>query len=150
MSPEFTVNVMTTSSNPAPLICDMTTASDTPQERMAEYCRLFEHALAGRERTSDAAILRFTARAGVEAWVRDLADREAVCCPFFNYTVTEHDGQVSYKIAGDDDPIVQAILDEFYRLPERIGDGLTGLLQRLHDTGLVVHTSDDGTVISAT
>lgn len=117
---------------------------------MAEYGRLFGHALTGRERTHDAAILRFTARAGVEAWVRDLAEREAACCPFFNYTVTEHDGQVSYKIGGDADPIVQSILDEFYQLPEHIGDGLTGLLQRLHDNGLDVQTNDDGSVMSTT
>ena len=149
MSPEFTVIVMTTPSHPIPLVCNMTTASDTPQERMAEYGRLFEHALTGRERTTDAAILRFTARAGVEAWVRDLADREAACCPFFHYTVTELDGEVSYKIAGDDDPIVQGILDEFYQLPEHIGDGLPGLLQRLHDTGLDVQTNDDGTIMTA-
>lgn len=150
MSPEFTVTVMTAPSNPTPLVCDMITASDTPQERMAEYGRLFEHALTGRERTNDAAILRFTARAGVEAWVRDLADREAACCPFLNYTVTEHDGEVSYKIAGADDPIVQGILDEFYQLPEHIGEGFPGLLQRLHDTGLDIQTNDDGTVRSAT
>ena len=116
---------------------------------MAEYGRLFEHALAARERTHDAAILRFTARAGVEAWVRDLADGEAACCPFFNYTVTETDGEVSYEIAGDDDPIVQGILDEVYQLPERIGDGLPGLLQRLNDHGLAVRASDDGTTMTA-
>lgn len=150
MTPEFTVTVMTTPSNPTPLVCDMTTAPDTPQERMAEYGRLFEHALTGRERTNDAAILRFTARAGVEAWVRDLANREAACCPFFDYTVTEHDGQVSYKIAGDNDPIVQSILDEFYQLPDHIGDGLAGLLHRLHDSGLDIQTNDDGTIMSAT
>ena len=82
--------------------------------------------------------------------MRDLADREAACCPFFNYTVTEHDGQVSYKIAGDDDPIVQGILDELYQLSEHIGDGLPGLLQRLHDTGLDIQTNEDGTIMSAT
>jgi hypothetical protein len=128
----------------------MTTAPDTPQERMAEYGRLFEHALAGRERTTDAVIWRFTARAGVEAWVRDLADREAACCPFFVYTVSEQDGQVTYQIAGDDDPIVHGILDEFHHLPERLADGLPGLLQRLHDHGLEVRARDDGSAMTAT
>jgi hypothetical protein len=124
----------------------MTTAPDTAQERMAEYGRLFEHALAGRDRTTDTVIWRFTARAGVESWVRDLADREAACCPFFTYTVTTHDGEVTYRIAADDDPIAQGILDEFHQLPDHIGDGLPSLLQRLHTAGIDVQASDDGTM----
>jgi len=119
----------------------MTTAPDTPQQRMQEYGRLFEHALAGRERTTDAAILRFTARAGVADWVRDLADREALCCPFFIYEVTENDDEVSYKVSGEADPTIQAIIDEFFRLPEHVGDGLDALLARLRDTGLDVSES---------
>ena len=122
----------------------MTTAPDTPQQRMAEYARLFEHALTRSERTSDAVIWRFIARAGVHAWVRDLADREADCCPFLAYTVTEHDGEVSYQIAGDNDPMIQTILDEIHQLPVHIGAGLPGLLQRLDTAGLTIETSDDG------
>jgi len=122
---------MTTSPSPAALGCDMTTAPDTPHDRMAEYARLFEHALAGRQRTVDAVIWRFTARAGVEAWVRDLSAREAACCPFLTYTVTAHDSEVTWQMAGDQDPMVQAILDQFHQLPENVGDGLAGLLQRL-------------------
>ena len=147
MTPEFTVIVMTTPATPAPLVCDMTTAPDTPQQRMAEYGRLFAHAHTGSDRTSDAVIWRFTARAGVEAWVRDLADREAACCPFLTYTVTEHDGEVTYQIAGDDDPMIQAILDEIYQLPGRNGDGLPGLLNQLKEAGLDVHATDDGITV---
>jgi len=117
---------------------------------MAEWGRLFEHALAGRERTSDAMIWRFTARAGVEAWVRDLADREAACCPFLTYTVTAHDGVVDLRIAADDVPMAQEILDEFHQLPDHIGDGLPGHLQRLGEAGLDIQTSDDGNVMTAT
>ena len=140
---------MTSSSSPAPLVCDMTTAPDTPQERMAEYGRLFDHALAGRERTTDAVIWRFTARAGVEAWVRDLADREAACCPFLTYSVTEHDGQVVYRIAGDDDPMTQAALDEIHRVPDHMAEGFPGMLDRLHQAGFDIATSDDGTITTA-
>jgi hypothetical protein len=111
---------------------------------MAEYARLFEHALTDSERTSDAAVWRFTARPGVEAWVRDLADREAACCPFLTYTVTADDAEVTYRIAGDDDPMIAAILDEFHQLPDHITDGLPGLLQRLDKAGLNIETSDDG------
>jgi hypothetical protein len=130
-------------------VCDMTTARDTPEERMAEYGRLFEHALIDSERSGDAVIWRFTAHAGVEAWVRDLADREAACCPFLTYTVTAHDGQVTYQIAGDHDPMVQAILDEIHDLPGRISDGLPGLLHQLKDIGLDVQANDDGITVTA-
>ncbi len=118
---------------------------------MSEWGRLFEHALAGRERTADAVIWRFTARAGVEEWVRDLSDREAACCPFMTYTVTAHDGEVSFHVAAPNVPTAQAILDEFHRLPEHIGTGLPSLLQRLHDAGLDVHirTSDEGNITTA-
>ncbi|MEQ4209253.1 hypothetical protein [Actinopolymorpha sp. B9G3] len=140
---------MTTSSSSAPLVCDMTTASDTPEERMAEYARLFDHALAGRERTDDAVIWRFTARAGVEAWVRDLAEREAACCPFLTYTVTTYDDQVIYRIAGEDEPMVQAALDEIDHVPEHVADGFPGLLERLRKAGFDIRTSDDGAVTTA-
>jgi hypothetical protein len=120
----------------------MTTAADTPHERMAEYGRLFEHALVARDRTANAVIWRFTARAGVEAWVRDLADREAACCPFLDYAVTDHEGQITYTISGDDDPTVQAILDEVDNLPDQLASGPAGLLKRLEAAGLDVRIDE--------
>jgi hypothetical protein len=143
MTPEFTVDDMTTSP-PTPLVCNMTTAPDTPQERMAEYGRLFEHALVGRERTTRALTWRFVARPGVEAWVRDLSAREAACCSFLTSSVTAAGDAVTWHIAGDDEPAAQAVLDEFHQLPEHLGDGLTGLLERLRLTGLDVRSNDDG------
>ena len=140
--------VMATPATPTPIVCDMTTAPDTPQERMAEYGRLFEHALTGRERTADAVVWRFAHRAGVEAWVRDLADREAACCPFLDYTVTADDDHVTYRIAGRDDPTIQTILDEIHELPDHIATGLPGLLRRLETSGLAVRASDDGTTMT--
>ena len=35
-----------------PIVCDMTSATDTGPQRMAEYGRLFAQALVGRERTA--------------------------------------------------------------------------------------------------
>ena len=122
----------------------MTTAPDTPQERMDEYARLFEHALTGRERTTRSTVWRFTARAGDADWVRDLAAREAACCPFPTYTV------VIYEIAGDDEPTIHSILNEIHQLPDHIAGGLPGLLDRLGTAGLNIETSDDGRTMTAT
>ncbi len=141
---------MTTPEVPSPIVCDMATAPDTPQERMAEYARLFEHALTSRERTARSTVWRFAARAGVADWVRDLAAREAACCPFLTYTVTEHDGEVAYEIAGDDDPTIHSILDEIHQLPDHVAGGLPGLLERLGTAGLEIETSDDGRTMTAT
>jgi hypothetical protein len=69
----------------APIACDMSTAQDTPPERVAAYGRLFERALTGRERRADGVVLTFTADAR-EA-VEDLVHREAACCPFMGYRV---------------------------------------------------------------
>lgn len=117
---------------------------------MDEYARLFEHALTGRERTTRSTVWRFTARAGVADWVRDLAAREAACCPFLTYTVTEHDGVVIYEIAGDDEPTIHSILNEIHQLPDHIAGGLPGLLDRLGTAGLNIETSDDGRTMTAT
>jgi hypothetical protein len=137
-------------SGSAPLVCDMTTATDTPQERLAEWGRLFDHALAGRERTSDAVIWRFTAHPGVEAWARDLAERESACCAFLTFTVTAQEGQVIYRIEGDSNPMVQAALDEINDVPDHIAAGIPGLWEGLHRAGFDIRTSDDGAVTTAT
>ena len=45
-------NLLSIQASPeAPVACDMTAAEDTLAERMAEYRRLFDHALAHREST---------------------------------------------------------------------------------------------------
>jgi hypothetical protein len=128
----------------------MTTAADTPQERLAEWGRLFDHALAGRERTTDAVIWRFTAHAGVEAWARDLAEREAACCGFLTFTVTAQGGQVLYRIEGASDRMVQAALDEINDIPDHIAAGIPGLRERLRRAGFDLRTSDDGAVTTVT
>ena len=71
----------------APVACDMTGAEDTLADRIAEYRRLFDHALLGRESTDTATTFRFAARPGVREWVLDLVRREAACCPFLSYEV---------------------------------------------------------------
>jgi hypothetical protein len=133
-----------------PIVCDMTDAPDTAEERMAEYGRLFAQALTGRERTDEGTRLRFRADDGVEAWVRDLAARDKACCPFLDIAVSTHGGEVWWDasvVDSVDDDIARTILDEFYNLPDTIADGVAGLEGRLNERGLEVTTNASGTVM---
>jgi hypothetical protein len=103
-----------------PIACDMTNASDTPAERMAEYGRLFEAALVGRDRVDDGIRFRFRADEGIEEWVCDLAARELACCAFFTIVVSRVDDEVRWDMTVVDDASARAVLEEFYRLPDTI------------------------------
>src|SRR5918996_4913829 len=83
-TPDFIVESMTdeTSAATPPIVCDMTTGTDTAAERFADYQLLFATALTGRERTDDGIRFRFRAAPGLEDRVRDLAAREKACCAF--------------------------------------------------------------------
>jgi len=128
----------------AAIACDLTGASDTADERIAEYGRLFAQALIARDRSADAVEFAFAPMAGVAEWVADLARRESACCPFFSYRVSVHDQRVVWRISSQAGPAAQATLDEFYAGPERFGDGMTGLLDRLADRGFTVSTPAPG------
>ncbi|MFC4120788.1 hypothetical protein [Nonomuraea zeae] len=101
----------------APVVCDMSTAADTPQERLDEYRRLFRQSFASKERIPGGVRLRLRARPGVAEWVRDLAAREKACCAFFAFEVTEAGEEVIWDAAVIDDDAARAVLEEFYRLP---------------------------------
>jgi hypothetical protein len=128
----------------APIACDMTGAGDTAEERFAEYGRLFGHALLDRARTADAVVFTFAAKPGVGAWVADLARREAACCPFSTYDVKLIGDRVVWRTSSGGGPIVQAFLDELHGLPDRIGDGLEGMLARLDARGLEIKSPAPG------
>ena len=132
-----------------PIVCDMSGASDTGPERLLEYQRLFDQAFIGRERTAEGIRFHLRADDGIEAWVRDLADREKACCPFFSFTVATNAGEVMWDAAVIDDDIARDILDEFYRLPDTVGDGVAGLERRLRDRGRQITTNAAGTVTQA-
>jgi hypothetical protein len=121
-----------------PIVCDLTSAPDTGPQRLAEYGRLFTHALIGRDRTPDIIRFRFRADDGVEAWVRDLAAREKACCAFFDFTVETQGKEVIWAASVIDDDIARAILDEFYHLPDTVAVGVDGLEDRLRHRGLLV------------
>ena len=121
-----------------PIACDMTTAPDTPEERMAEYARLFSQTFVGRERTSTGIRFRLRADDGVEAWVRDLAAREKACCPFFDFTIATVGAEVQWDLWVVDDDTARAVLDEFYDVPETAEGGAQRMMDRLSGLGFEV------------
>jgi hypothetical protein len=118
--PEFTVSRMTkllsiTANPEAPIACDLSSSPDTLEERLAEYRRLFEHALVGRASTPTATTFRFAARPRVAEWVRDLATREAACCAFLSYEIEldEEDDEIVWTTSGGLGASELSILDKF-------------------------------------
>jgi len=142
---------MEISASATPIVCDLTDAADTAEERMAEYGRLFAQALTGRERTDEGIRLRFRADDGVEAWVRDLAAREKACCPFYDFEVSNTGGEVRWDVSVVDsvvdDDIARTLLDEYYHAPDTVADGVAGMKGRLNERGLAVTTNESGTVM---
>jgi hypothetical protein len=121
----------------APIACDMSTAQDTPEERVAEYRELFERALLGRERRDDAVVLTFSADA--QQQVEDLARREHACCPFVDYRVEVIGRQVVWTTTNtavdEHRAAVDVMLDAFHDLPEHA---------RALEVGLRVAAGPDG------
>ena len=58
-----------------PVVCDMSGAPDTGEQRMAEYARLFAAAFLSRERTATGIRRRLRADPGIADWARDPAAR---------------------------------------------------------------------------
>jgi hypothetical protein len=107
----------------APIACDMSGADDTPAERLAEYARLFEHALVRRERVAGSVAFTFRADTGVRELADSLARREAACCPFADYHVETVGDEVIWAITnpvvGEERASAEVMLDEFYALGRR-------------------------------
>jgi hypothetical protein len=118
--------------------CDMTNALDTPQERMAEYRRLFRQHLLGRDRTAGRIRFRLCAEDGVEAWVRDLSVREKACCPFFDFELSTIDGVVRWEVSVPDDEMARAVLDEFDRTTSGGDEDWDSVRGRLSDLGFPI------------
>src|SRR4029453_2637731 len=120
----------------APIACDMSNAPDTLGERLAEYRRLFEHALTGRESTATAPHFRCAAHPGVREWVCNLAEREAACCPFLSYEIDEEGEEIVWTITGGLGAVEMGILDEFLGVAESVAGSSDAIAQRLEDQGL--------------
>jgi len=107
---------------PAPLFCDMRGAPDTPQERTADYRRLFQAALVGRDREERMVRFRFDRSAVDEAAVRSLVARERVCCPFFDIRLSTAGDELWWETRVDPLPGAPALLEEIYLLPDRVAE----------------------------
>jgi hypothetical protein len=100
------------------IVCDMTGAPDTGDDRLEEYAHLFAAAYLDRERTDRGGVRwRLRAYPGIETWARDLAARENACCAFMTTTVTVEGAQVLWESVTIDDPAARAVLDLLYELP---------------------------------
>jgi hypothetical protein len=130
----------------APIACDMSTAEDTPDDRLAEYGRLFEQALVRRERGEGRVAFTFRADEGVRELADTLARREAACCPFVDYRVETVGDEVIWAITNprgsEERASVEAMLDAFYTLPDNAGSGMDGLLGRLAERGVQVDETE--------
>jgi hypothetical protein len=133
-----------------PIVCDMTTAPDTTEERLARYQQLFGGHLTARERTPTGIRFRFRADAGVADEVRDLAAREKTCCAFFDFTIAETGDEVTWDASVVDDPLARQILEEYYQLPDTIALGGRALFERFTDQGLDIVIDDHGVQRPAT
>jgi hypothetical protein len=137
-------------SQPIPIVCDMTDAPDTTEERLAEYRRLFGTELRSRERTDTGIRFRFRARPGLAEEIRDLAAREKACCAFFDFDIREHGDEITWDASVVDDPIAHHILDEYYALPDTLDGSVADLFDRFADKGLEIVVDDDGVLRPAT
>jgi hypothetical protein len=130
-----------------PIACDMSTAQDKPDERLAEYGRLFQRALLRRERRDDAVVFSFRADHETRQTVEDLAHREAACCPFLDYRIETVGDELIWTIAnpvtGDERASVDAGLDAVYALPDHAGSNFDGFVDQLADSGVHMVEVDD-------
>jgi len=130
---------------PVPIVCDMTHAPDTGEERVAEYQRLFDSpAYLGRRRTSSGIRFCFRSEPGLADSIRDLAAREQACCAFFEFAVDDDGATTTWDSTVIDDPLAHQILDEYYQLPDTASGGATAIFERFAEQGLAVVVDDDG------
>lgn len=122
-----------------PVMCDLSAATDTPEQRLDEYHRLFAKALVSRERTeNDGVRFRLRTADGVESWVRDLAAREKACCAFFAFEITVDGDEVVWDAEVIDNETAHAVLDEFYALTENTTDSVDDLRARFTERRLAL------------
>jgi hypothetical protein len=104
----------------ARIACDMSTAVDTPDQRLDAYRRLFADALLRRERHDGTVVFALRADPSTRATLGELVRREAACCPFVDYRVETVGDEIVWTITnpvtGADRGSVEAVLDAFHEL----------------------------------
>ena len=129
-----------------PIVCDMTDAPDTAEERLALYGELFAFGLLGRDRTRDGIRWRLRHSPQAEALACELAARENACCAFMTTTVTVHGQEIRWETTTIDDLTARGVLDLLYDLPDVVGDGADALYERFSgETGVPIVR--DGSVV---
>ena len=132
----------------APIACDLSTAEDTADERLADYQRQFDRALLQRERREDSVVFTFRADGGTREALHDLARREAACCPFLDYRVEAVGDEVIWTTSspgtGSERADIDAFLDALYALPDHKGSDIDSFFGRLAEAGVEVVAVDDG------
>ncbi|HEY5855688.1 MAG TPA: hypothetical protein VIW24_16980 [Aldersonia sp.] len=141
-----------TSATPVPaVVCDMTDAPDSGEQRLHDYARLFGAAFISRERTDSGMRWRLRADPGIEAQARDLSARENACCAFLTTTVTVSGGQVLWDATTIDDPAARAALDMLYDLPVTQWDDVNEVHDRfVRTTGVPIVGTEGVTTRPAT
>lgn len=122
--------------SPIAVVCDLASAPDTVEQRIASYRQLFADAFIGRERTVAGTRFRFRADDGIEARVCELANLEKQCCSFFTFSITVVGGEVLWDSTVVDDDMARAVLDEWFLLPDTVVHGIEVVHERMTASGL--------------
>jgi hypothetical protein len=122
----------------APVACDLSDASDSLADRLAEYRLLFEDALVGRETTATTTTYRFAARPDVAERVRDLAMREAGCCGFLSFEIDDDGDEIVWTTTAGADATGLAVLDELFHAATAYPQTSEEVAERLRERGLPV------------
>jgi hypothetical protein len=90
------------------------------QEHIDDYRSVFSR-LAHSERMPNGFRWTFRAEEGLEARLRELAQREHECCRFFSFELSSDRDRITWTVTADER--AQSVVDEFFRLPERLRSG---------------------------
>jgi hypothetical protein len=131
-----------------PIACDMTSAEDTPDERMAEWRELFDQALLRRERHADSVSLYFRNEPAMREQLLDLVRREHACCPFLDLRISSAGDELIWTttnvLEGDDRAEIERFLDALHALPDHTADDMESLTDQFAEHGLnMVETSPE-------
>ncbi len=129
-------------SDPAGLICDLSHAPDSPEQRLSGYRELFS-ALVGRTWWGVGFRFRFDAERVDRRLLAELVAGEQACCPFLRSTVSSRGGEVWWDVVAETDA-AGCFLDALRALPDALAeadanaghaDAVTaaGIRIRLHD-----------------